>query len=415
MGSSTNVWILGGYQSDFSRNLTREGLDFADLTSEVVDSTLAAGGLDAAAIDVVHVANAFGELFAGQGHLGAMPATVHEGLWDTPSSRHEAACASGSVATLAAIADLRSGAYQTALVVGIELEKTVPGDTAAEHLGAAAWIGHEGADAKFMWPNMFARVADEYDRRYGLDETHLRAIAQLNFANARSNPNAQTRGWTVPDLRAGRNGDSALENKVNPVVEGRLRRFDCSQMTDGGAGVVLATDDYLRDHPNVRPIGRIDGWGHRTVGLGLQQKLDHSAAEPYVLPHVRGAVLDAFDRARVTLDDIDGFEVHDCFTPSEYLAIDHIGLTGPGESWKAIENGEIENGGPLPINPSGGLIGGGHPVGASGVRMLLDAAKQVSDGAGEYQVEDAKTFGTLNFGGSTATTVSFVVGSAREF
>ena len=236
MGSATNVWILGGYQSDFSRNLTREGLDFADLTAEVVESTLDAARLDASAIDVVHVANAFGELFAGQGHLGAMPASVHEGLWDTPSSRHEAACASGSVAALAAIADLRSGAYRTALVVGIELEKTVPGDTAAEHLGAAAWIGHEGADAKFMWPSMFARVADEYDRRFGLDETHLRAIAQLNFANARSNPNAQTRGWTVPDLLAGRDGDSAFENEVNPVIEGRLRRFDCSQMTDGGAG-----------------------------------------------------------------------------------------------------------------------------------------------------------------------------------
>ena len=128
-----------------------------------------------------------------------------------------------------------------------------------------------------------------------------------------------------------------------------------------------------------------------------------------MLPHVRAAVLDAFDRAHVTLDDVDGFEVHDCFTPSEYLAIDHIGLTGPGESWKAIENGEIELGGRLPINPSGGLIGGGHPVGASGVRMLVDAAKQVSGTAGDYQVEGAKTFGTLNFGGSTATTVSFIV------
>ena len=409
MGSS-NVWILGGYQSDFSRNLTREGLDFADLTTEVIDFTLASAGVDADAIEVVHVANAFGELFARQAHLGAMPATVHAGLWDTPSSRHEAACASGSIATLAAIADLRSGAYRTALVIGVELEKTVPGDTAAEHLGAAAWIGHEGADAKYMWPSMFARVADEYDKRFGLDESHLRAIAQLNFDNARSNPNAQTRGWTVPDLTAGRHGD----DEVNPVIEGRLRRFDCSQMTDGGAGVVLVTDDYLRDHPDARPIGRIDGWGHRTVGLGLQQKLDRSAADPYVLPHVRGAVLDAFGRAEVGLDDVDGFEVHDCFTPSEYLAIDHIGLTGPGESWKAIENGEIEIGGALPINPSGGLIGGGHPVGASGVRMLLDAAKQVSDDAGEYQVEGAKTFGTLNFGGSTATTVSFVVGSAKE-
>jgi acetyl-CoA C-acetyltransferase len=396
-----NVWILGGYQSDFARNFTREGHDFADLTAEVVDNTLAAARVDAADIGVIHVANAFGEMFARQGHLGAMPASVNDGLWDTPASRHEAACASGSVATLAAISDLRSGAYGTALVVGVELEKTVPGDTAAQHLGAAAWTDREGAEAKFMWPYMFDQVANEYDRRYGLDDSHLRSIAQLNFANARSNPNAQTRDWTVPDPLGA--------DDANPPIEGRLRRFDCSQMTDGGAGLVLVTDDYLRDHPDARPIGRIDGWGHRTVGLGLQQKLDRAANDLYVLPHVRSAVLDALDRANVTLDDVDGFEVHDCFTPSEYLAIDHIGLTGPGESWKAIENDEIEIGGRLPINPSGGLIGGGHPVGASGVRMLVDAAKQVSGAAGDYQVEGARTFGTLNFGGSTATTVSFVV------
>jgi len=122
-------------------------------------------------------------------------------------------------------------------------------------------------------------------------------------------------------------------------------------------------------------------------------------------------VHDAFGRARVDLDDLDGFEVHDCFTPSEYLAIDHIGLTEPGESWKAVESGDIEIGGRLPINPSGGLIGGGHPVGASGIRMMLDAAKQVSGLAGEYQVDGARRFGTLNFGGSTATTVSFVIGA----
>jgi acetyl-CoA C-acetyltransferase len=397
----TGVWILGGYQSDFSRNLTREGIDFAGLTAEIVTSTLEAARIDAADVGVVHVGNAFGEMFAAQGHLGAMPATVVDGLWDTPASRHEAACASGSIAALAAIADLRSGAYETALVVGVELEKTVPGDTAAQHLGAAAWTGHEGLDAKFMWPYMFSRVADEYDRRYGIDESHLRAIATINFANARRNANAQTRDWTVPTLTD--------DDVQNPIVEGRIRRFDCSQMTDGGSGIVLVTDDYLRDHPDAKPLARIEGWGHRTVGLGMRQKLDRSAQDHYVMPHVRGAVMDAFDRARVTLDDLDGIEVHDCFTPSEYLAIDHIGLTGPGESWKAIENGEIEIGGRLPVNPSGGLIGGGHPVGASGVRMLVDAAKQVSGTAGDYQVDGARTFGTLNFGGSTATTVSFVV------
>jgi acetyl-CoA C-acetyltransferase len=398
----TDVWILGGYQSDFARNLTKEGRDFADLTTEVVDAALTAANMDAADVGVVHVANAFGEMFAEQGHLGAMPATVCDGLWDTPASRHEAACASGSVATLAAMADLRSGNYDTALIVGLELEKTVPGDTAARHLGAAAWTGHEGADAQFLWPSMFAQVADEYDRRYGLDETHLRAIAQLNFANARRNPNAQTREWAVPD-------PISDDDTTNPPIEGRLRRFDCSQMTDGGAAIVLVTDRYLRDHPGAHPIARITGWGHRTVGLGLRQKLDRAADDDYVLPHVRAAVLDALRRAQASLDDLDGIEVHDCFTPSEYLAIDHIGLTGPGESWKAIENGEIEIGGRLPINPSGGLIGGGHPVGASGVRMLVDAAKQVSGTAGDYQVENAKTFGTLNFGGSTATTVSFIV------
>jgi len=406
--SDENIWVLGGYQSDFSRNFSREGLDFADLATEVVDNTLEAAGVDGSAIGVIHVGNAFGQLFAGQGQLGAMPATVRDDLWGIPSSRHEAACASGSIAILAAMADLRAGNYDSALVVGIELEKTVPGDQAAANLGAAAWTGHEGEDAKFMWPHMFSRVADEYDRRYGIDEAHLRGIAQVNFNNARRNPLAQTRGWDVPDLVAG----VGIDDAVNPVVDGRVRRFDCSQVTDGGSGVVLVSDKYLREHPGARPIAKIMGWGHRTVGLGLQQKFTRAADERYLMPHLREAVTEAFNRAHITLDGLNGLETHDCFTPSEYIAIDHIGLTEPGESWKAIENGDIEIGGRLPINPSGGLIGGGHPVGASGVRMLFDASKQVSGTAGEYQIEGARTFGTLNFGGSTATTVSFIVGAA---
>ncbi|OFE18090.1 acetyl-CoA acetyltransferase [Humibacillus sp. DSM 29435] len=406
MASDTGVWVLGGYQSDFARNLAREGRDVSDLTREVVDGTLGSAGLDGSQIDVVHVGNAFGQLFTGQGQLGAMPATVRPDLWGVPASRHEAACASGSIAILAAMADLRAGNYDSALVLGVEVEKTVASEAAAGYLAAAAWVGREGEGATFVWPHLFSDIADEYDRRYGLDDAHLRAIATLNLANARRNPNAQTRGWTVPDL-------ADADDATNPVVEGRLRRFDCSQVTDGGAGVVLVSDAWRRDHPSaaVAPLARVTGWGHRTVGLGLRQKLDRDRDDPYVLPHVRAAVADAWRRAGVDLDDLDGLETHDCFTPSEYLAIDHIGLTGPGESWKAIENGDIEIGGRLPINPSGGLIGGGHPVGASGVRMLLDAVRQVSGTAGDYQVDGARTFGTLNFGGSTATTVSLVVGA----
>jgi acetyl-CoA C-acetyltransferase len=92
------------------------------------------------------------------------------------------------------------------------------------------------------------------------------------------------------------------------------------------------------------------------------------------------------------------------------MAIDHFGVTKPGESWKAIESGDIEMGGRIPINASGGLIGLGHPVGTTGVRMLLDSYKQVTGNAGDYQIEGASTVATLNIGGSATTTVSFVIG-----
>lgn len=398
MGTST--WLMGGYQTDFARNWHREGLEFADLTAEVVAGTLEASGLGPGDIDVIHVGNAFGQLFTGQGHLGAMPATVCPELWGVPATRHEAACASGGTALLAAMADLRAGDYDVALVLGLELEKTVPGDAAAGHLAAAAWTGHEGEQARFMWPFMFGEIADEYDRRYGLDDRHLRRISEINLGNARRNPKAQTRNWT--DV------STAADDAANPLVEGRLRRSDCSQITDGGVGVVLVSDRWLRRRPASTPWAQIAGWGHRTAGLSLESKLGRRTDSPYLLPHLRQTITDAFGRARVDLADLDGVEIHDCFTMSEYLTIDHLGLTEPGQSWRAVENGDVEVGGTLPINPSGGLLGVGHPVGASGVRMLLDAAAQVSGRAGDNQVDGASTFGTVNIGGSTATCVAMV-------
>ncbi|WP_062357067.1 acetyl-CoA acetyltransferase [Herbidospora yilanensis] len=400
------VWVLGGHQTDFARNWSREGLDFADLTAEVVRETLDDAGVSAADVDVIHVGNAFGQLFTGQGQLGGMPATVVPELWDVPATRHEAACASGGVALLAAMADIESGRYDCALVLGLELERTVPGDDAARHLGAAAWVGHEGRDATFMWPHMFSALTDEYDRRYGIDEAHLRAIARLNFSNAAANPNAQTRKWTFTGA------SFAADDAANPVVEGRVRRTDCSQITDGGAGLVVVGRRFLERRRST-PMARILGWGHRTVGLPLDRKLARSAGQPYVLPHVRRAITDAFTRAGLSLAEIDGIETHDCFTMSEYAAIDHFGITAPGESWKAVENGDLEIGGRIPVNPSGGLIGGGHPVGATGVRMVLDACRQVAGRAGAYQVEGARRFGTLNIGGSTTTTVGFVIGTGE--
>jgi acetyl-CoA C-acetyltransferase len=391
----TMIGILGGYQTDYARNWTKEGSDISGLVAEVVAGTLEHAGLEPEDIGVIHVGNAFGQLFTGQGHLGAMPATVEPRLAGVPAARHEAACASGGIALLAAMADLESGRYDVALVLGVELERSVPGDVAADHMGAAAWVGRDAQGAKFVWPWSFSELADEYDRRYGLNDEHLRAIGRLNLANAKRNPLAQTRAWTYRDDEVG-----------NPVVEGRLRRNDCSQVTDGAAGLVLVAERSGRV-----PQTQILGWGHRTVGLPLGPKL--AAREELVMPHVAATIQDAFRRAGVAdVFEVDGIETHDCFTPSEYMAIDHFGITAPGRSWEAIENGDLEMGGRIPMNPSGGLIGGGHPVGATGVRMVLDAHRQVTGTAGEYQVPGARRFATLNIGGSTATTVSFVVGAA---
>ncbi|MVU80927.1 thiolase domain-containing protein [Nocardia sp. ET3-3] len=398
--------ILGGAQTDFAVNWHRAGLGFDALVREVLEAALTDARLDATSIEVVHVGNAFGQLFTGQGHLGGMPATVHPDLWGVPASRHEAACASGSMAALAAMADLESGRYDCALVLGAELEKTVPGGQAAAYMGAAAWAGHEARDTDLVWPTQFAAIAEEYDRRYGLDPAHLRAISELNIANARRNPAAQTRDWTYAEA------SFTADDTANPPVTGMLRRQDCSQMTDGAAAVILVSDRFLLQHSDIRPVAVISGWGHRTVGLPLAEKFRVSASEPYVFPHVRTAVLDALSRAGLAdIHQLDGIEVHDCFSVSEYVAIDHLGLTTPGESWKAVESGAIARDGSLPINPGGGLIGIGHPVGATGVRMLLDAYKQVTGQAGDFQLPDVHRYGTVNIGGSTTTVASFVVAS----
>jgi acetyl-CoA C-acetyltransferase len=335
-----------------------------------------------------------------------MPATVIPELWGVPAMRHEAACASSSMATLSAMAEIESGRYDCILVLGVEQEKTMPGGAAAAVQEAAAWVGPDTEGATYIWPETFDKLADEYDRRYGIDDAHLRAIGELNLRNAKANPNAQTRAWQLDDNTCG------TDDHVNPVVTGRLRRNDITQITDGAAGLILVSDRWLAERGRT-PVSRIAGWGHRTVGLGLQQKLDRNSDSTLVMPHVNQAITDAFGRADIAgVDSLDAIETHDCMTPSEYMAIDHFGITAPGESWKAIEDGSLERDGRIPVNPSGGLIGGGHPVGATGARMLLDATKQVAGAAGDYQVEGAARVATLNIGGSTATTACFVVESA---
>lgn len=406
-----SVFVLGGVQTDFARNWAREGREIFDLMRETVIAGLDATRLAPAEIQAAHIGNYGAELFCRQGQLGGLFATIAPEFEGLPTTRHEAACASGSTAVLAASAGIEAGRYDLACVVGVEIMRNVPGPQMAQFINTAAWHGHEFTDAAYAWPRAFSDLMDEYERRYGIDYSHVARIAEINFANGRRNPNAQARTWSFNER------SFTLDEVANPVVEGRTRRNDCGQVTDGAAVVFLASETFARKYLarngwTAARLGVIRGWGHRTATMLLADKLAQSAGQPYVLPQVHAAIQDAFRRAEIAgVQQLDCIETHDCFAMTEYAAIDHFGITPPGQSWRAVESGDIEMTGRIPINPSGGLIGLGHPVGATGVRMVLDAWKQVTDQAGPYQVGGARTAATLNIGGSTTSIVSFVIGA----
>ena len=410
MTAKREVYVLGGYMTDFARNWTKENKHFSALMREAVLGALERTGIAPEEIESAHVGNFAAELYCMQGHLGAFFTEVHPAFSGLPTSRHEAACASGSIALLAAGAEIEAGRYDLQAVVGIEQMKTVPAAIGGDYLGTAAWYAEEAKGVEFPFPKLFGKLGDEYDKRYGLKDEYLAEISKINYANAKKNPNAQTRTWYM-------NKEHALcRTDDNPAVGGRIRIADCSQVTDGAVCVFLASREYAEKYARgtgrkLSEIPRIKGWGHHTARLRFADKVAESRSDRFVLPHVRRTITDAMERAGVPdVSGIDAIETHDCFTTSEYMAIDHFGITAPGESWKAVDQGWLEIDGKHPINPSGGLIGAGHPVGATGVRQLLDATWQVTGEAGDYQVEGAKNVQTLNIGGSGTTSVSFIIG-----
>jgi acetyl-CoA C-acetyltransferase len=412
--STQKVYLLGGYQSDFSQNIARLNQDISNLFVNTVQSGLAACKLDAADIEVGHVGNFVSSLFTGQAQLGGFFGHVDPAMRYMPASSHEAACASGSMAILAAMADLESGRYQTACVLGIEIMRNLSGDQAAANLRPAAWASQEWTDTDYVWPCAFNNMLSLYEERYALKKDYLYKISEQNLTSARRNPNAQTRQWQFNEQ------SFSDDNNANPIISGNIRKQDCGQITDGAAVVFLATEakaaEYAARHGiELDSIPTIKGWGHINAPLSFKEKLRLSDPNGYLFPHVNTLFKQTLQRAGMdSLDAIDGLEVHDCFNITEYMILDHSGLYPHGEAWKAIENGDISNTGKLPINMSGGLIGLGHPVGATGVRMLLDSYKQISGNAGDYQIDNAQNVMTFNLGGSATTCASFIVGRANS-
>lgn len=417
------VYVLGGAQTDFERNWSKEGKNVIALLKEVVSDALSEVKLTYEDIRRLNcenrvscfVGNFIAEEYIQQGHLGALLTEVDPAFYGVPSARYEAACASSSVALDAAITKIKAGEYDLAVVIGWELMKTVDSKTCGDILGRAAFYEKEGKDIDFPFPKLFGKLADETIGKYQLDEQrYMNALAEIsviNYSNAKRNPKAQTRKWFMDYGQASHRG-----TETNSLIGGRLGISDCSQVTDGAAVVLLASEKFVQEVGKKKEdIPIVKGYGHRTAPMLFAKKIQENKDSEYILPWTRQAVVDAYKRSRLTVEDIDVFETHDCFTSSEYAAISAFGITEPGKEYEAVEEGRIAFGGDKPINPSGGLIGCGHPVGASGVRMFLDIYKQVSGTAGTYQIkkengENPRNAMMLNIGGTATTNYVFVVG-----
>src|SRR5438552_128633 len=292
------IYVLGGYQTDFARNWNKENKHIVAMLREAVQGGLEATGLDPRDVEVGHVGNFAAELYSKQGHLGAFFVDIDPAFSGLPTSRHEAACASGSIAILAASAEIEAGRYDLAAVVGVEQMKTVDPATGGDFLGTAAWYEREAKGIEFPFPKLFGRLGDEYDKRFGLKDEHLAHIAAVNYSNAKRNPLAQTRNWYMTEDHA------RSTDKFNNGIGGRIKVSDCSQVTDGAASLFLASEKAAAAYAKKRGVKmeslpRLLGRGHHTAPIAFDAKVAESRGNPYVLPHTRQAILDAFRRPGV--------------------------------------------------------------------------------------------------------------------
>ncbi len=407
------VYVIGAGRTDFKRNFQREGKSIRHIILEAGREAIADAGIQPDDIQAGVVGNFASGLFTKQLHLGAFLTELDDKLRGLPTWHVEAACASGGVAVLTAAQQIMGGLRDVVLVVGAEQQKTMSPVAGADVLAAAGDYHAETLQyGEFMFPKLFGRIAQIYMQRHKLTEKQLALVAVKNHGHARLNPLAQMRDSTL-SLK-----DASAESAANPRLAPPLKASDCSQITDGGAAVVLCSAAFAR-RLRRRATVRLLGFGHATDHLPLEKK------DAPTFSIARRAADQAYSMAGVRPDELDGAEVHDCFSISEIVAYEVLRLAGPGEGAKLLERGvtalpaalsalgvrKTKVAASLPVNAGGGLMGDGHPVGATGVRQVVSAFRQLTGGAGRHQIKGAKRFLTFNMGGSVTTSVVMIWGS----
>jgi len=336
-------------------------------------------------IEAVYVGNMIYGKTANQDHLGALIASklgIKGG-----SLRVEGACASGGLAVHLACQSIQAGTYKNVLVVGVEKMTDVgTSEITSVLMGAGSEMERKSG---LTFPGLYALMAKAHMEKYGTTKKHLAGVSVKNHYHGSLNEKAQ-----FPF-------EITLEKALNsPEICSPLTLFDASPITDGAAAVILSSDLTSGSTNNVYITG--SGVATDTVDLAERKSLTE-------IPATKEASQKALAQAGIKIEDIDIAEVHDCFTIAEIMAMEDLGFCKKGMGGDFIKRGYTRLGGKMPVNTSGGLKACGHPVGATGVKQIVEITNQLLGRAGKRQAKNVKFGLTQNVGGSGATVVVHIL------
>lgn len=378
-----DVAIVGIGSTSFGEHWDR-GLK--ELVAEAGFEAAEDAGIRGKDIELVIAGNMSGGRFVGQEHVAALMADFL-GLNPTPAVRVEAACASGGVALREGYMAVASGFYDLVAAGGVEKMTDIYGGGAAAVLSGAMdfeWEAYFGT----TFPGIYALIAQRYMYEYDLTREQLAKVAVKNHYHGSFNPLAHFQNRIK------------VEDVLNSrLIADPLRLFDCSPISDGASCVLLAPAEDARKYTDTPIIIETSRQASGTLSLFMRK--DICTIEATVK-----AADQAFDDTGLSRKDVDIIEVHDCFTIAEILALEDLGFCKKGEGGKFYDEGQTYFDGELPVNTDGGLKAAGHPVGATGIKQIVELVKQLRGEAEKgRQVKGAKTGLAHNLGGSGATVV----------
>lgn len=378
-----DVAIVGVGSTKFGEHWDKS---LKDLIAEAGFKAATEAGIRGKDVELIVGGNMSGGMFVGQEHIAALVADVM-GLQPIPALRVEGACASGSLALEVGFMAVASGMFDVVLVGGVEKMTDVYTQGATTALAGAMdleWEAYFGV----TFPGLYALMAQRYMYEYGLTREQLALVAVKNHDHGYHNPLAQfRRKITVDDV------------KNSTLVADPLRLLDCSPITDGAATIVLVPSEEAHQYTDT-PINII-GIAQASDTLSLFNRRSLCSVDATI-----EAGKQALKQAKISHKDVDVVEVHDCFTIAEIITLEDLGFCKKGEAAKLYEEGQVWVGGSLPVNTDGGLKSGGHAVGATGIKQVIEIVHQLRGESPEaVQVKGAEIGLAHNMGGSGATAV----------